>query len=40
MPEEKTDLLLQEHGLKKEDALDMLRQMWEIRMFEDRVYDL
>jgi pyruvate/2-oxoglutarate/acetoin dehydrogenase E1 component/TPP-dependent pyruvate/acetoin dehydrogenase alpha subunit len=40
MPEERTDLLLQEHGLKKEEALDMLRQMWEIRMFEDRVYDL
>jgi len=26
--------------LTKERALDLLRQMWEIRMFEDRVYDL
>jgi len=40
MPEERTELLLQGHGLSKEQALDMLRQMWEIRMFEDRVYDL
>jgi pyruvate/2-oxoglutarate/acetoin dehydrogenase E1 component/TPP-dependent pyruvate/acetoin dehydrogenase alpha subunit len=28
------------HGLDKGQALDLLRQMWEIRMFEDRVYDL
>ena len=28
------------HGLTKEEAMDMLRQMWEIRLFEDRVYDL
>jgi 2-oxoisovalerate dehydrogenase E1 component len=28
------------HGLDREKALDLLRQMWEIRMFEDRVYDL
>jgi pyruvate/2-oxoglutarate/acetoin dehydrogenase E1 component/TPP-dependent pyruvate/acetoin dehydrogenase alpha subunit len=27
-------------GLTKEQALDLLRQMWEIRMFENRVYDL
>ena len=26
--------------LTKERALDLLRQMWEIRLFEDRVYDL
>jgi 2-oxoisovalerate dehydrogenase E1 component len=26
--------------LSKEQALDLLRQMWEIRMFEDRVYEL
>jgi 2-oxoisovalerate dehydrogenase E1 component len=26
--------------LTKEQALDLLRQMWEIRMFEDKVYDL
>ncbi len=31
---------LKEHNLTKEQALDMLRQMWEIRMFEDKVYDL
>src|SRR5210317_1484320 len=40
MPEERTELLEQEGGLTKEEALDMLRQMWEIRLFEDRVYDL
>ena len=28
------------NGLSKEKALDLLRQMWEIRLFEDRVYDL
>jgi 2-oxoisovalerate dehydrogenase E1 component len=28
------------HDLSKETALDLLRQMWEIRLFEDRVYDL
>jgi 2-oxoisovalerate dehydrogenase E1 component len=28
------------NGLDKDKALDLLRQMWEIRMFEDRVYDL
>ena len=27
-------------GLNKEQALDLLRQMWEIRMFEDKVYEL
>src|SRR5512137_1885333 len=26
--------------LPKERALDLLRQMWEIRLFEERVYDL
>jgi pyruvate/2-oxoglutarate/acetoin dehydrogenase E1 component/TPP-dependent pyruvate/acetoin dehydrogenase alpha subunit len=31
---------LDKHGLDKAKALDLLRQMWEIRMFEDRVYDL
>lgn len=31
---------LNEEGLTKEQALDLLRQMWEIRMFENRVYDL
>jgi len=33
-------LNLRKHGLSKKKALDLLRQMWEIRMFEDRVYDL
>ena len=27
-------------GLGKEELLDLLRQMWEIRIFEDTVYDL
>jgi 2-oxoisovalerate dehydrogenase E1 component len=31
---------LEKHGLDKAQALNLLRQMWEIRMFEDRVYDL
>ncbi|MBC8447465.1 MAG: DUF89 family protein [Chloroflexi bacterium] len=31
---------LQEHNLTKEQALDLLRQMWEIRIFENTVYDL
>jgi pyruvate/2-oxoglutarate/acetoin dehydrogenase E1 component/TPP-dependent pyruvate/acetoin dehydrogenase alpha subunit len=31
---------LTDHGLSRDKALDLLRQMWEIRMFEDRVYDL
>jgi pyruvate/2-oxoglutarate/acetoin dehydrogenase E1 component/TPP-dependent pyruvate/acetoin dehydrogenase alpha subunit len=31
---------LSKAGLTKEQALDMLRQMWEIRMFENRVYEL
>jgi 2-oxoisovalerate dehydrogenase E1 component len=31
---------LEAHSLNKEKALDLLRQMWEIRLFEDRVYDL
>ncbi len=32
--------LLKRTGLTKAKALDMLQQMWEIRMFEDTVYDL
>jgi len=32
--------LLKKTGLTKAKALDMLQQMWEIRMFEDTVYDL
>ncbi len=35
---EKIDL--EQVGLTQEKAVDLLRQMWEIRMFEDRVYDL
>ena len=35
---EKLDL--KKEGLSKEKALDLLRQMWEIRMFENRVYEL
>ena len=31
---------LEKEGLSKEQSLDLLRQMWEIRMFENRVYDL
>lgn len=31
---------LKESSLTKEQALDLLQQMWEIRMFEDKVYDL
>jgi 2-oxoisovalerate dehydrogenase E1 component len=34
----KLDLI--QESLTKEQALNMLRQMWEIRMFENRVYDL
>ena len=33
-------LNLEEHGLNKAEALDLLQQMWEIRLFEDKVYDL
>jgi 2-oxoisovalerate dehydrogenase E1 component len=29
-----------EFDLDKEQALDLLQQMWEIRLFEDKVYDL
>jgi TPP-dependent pyruvate/acetoin dehydrogenase alpha subunit len=36
----KKEDLLEEHGLDTAQARDLLRQMWEIRMFEDRVYDL
>ena len=35
---EKLDL--EQEGLTKEQALELLRQMWEIRMFENRVYEL
>jgi len=35
-----TKLDLKDYGLTKEQAFDLLRQMWEIRMFEERVYDL
>jgi pyruvate/2-oxoglutarate/acetoin dehydrogenase E1 component/TPP-dependent pyruvate/acetoin dehydrogenase alpha subunit len=31
---------LKKQDLTKEQAMDLLRQMWEIRMFENRVYDL
>jgi len=31
---------LKEFGLGKEQALELLRQMWEVRMFEETVYDL
>ncbi|MGQ9584622.1 MAG: alpha-ketoacid dehydrogenase subunit alpha/beta [Anaerolineae bacterium] len=31
---------LRNHGLSKEQCLELLRQMWEIRWFEDSVYDL
>jgi TPP-dependent pyruvate/acetoin dehydrogenase alpha subunit len=40
MSEELSANPLDTHGLDKKRALDLLRQMWEIRMFEDRVYDL
>jgi pyruvate/2-oxoglutarate/acetoin dehydrogenase E1 component/TPP-dependent pyruvate/acetoin dehydrogenase alpha subunit len=40
MPKGKSTDPLKAHGLTKEKALDLLRQMWEIRMFEERVYDL
>jgi len=33
-------LNLEDHGLSKAEALDLLQQMWEIRLFEDKVYDL
>ncbi len=35
---EKLDL--KKEGLTKEGALDLLRQMWEIRKFENRVYEM
>jgi 2-oxoisovalerate dehydrogenase E1 component len=40
MSDKRPKVLLEEQGLDKEKALELLRQMWEIRMFEDRVYDL
>ncbi len=36
--DEKIDL--KKYDLTKEQALDLLRQMWEIRFFENRVFDL
>jgi 2-oxoisovalerate dehydrogenase E1 component len=38
--EETASNSLEAHGLTKQQALDLLRQMWEIRLFEERVYDL
>jgi pyruvate/2-oxoglutarate/acetoin dehydrogenase E1 component/TPP-dependent pyruvate/acetoin dehydrogenase alpha subunit len=38
--EEATATVTDIGGLSKEAALDLLRQMWEIRMFENKVYDL
>lgn len=32
--------ILKKLGLTRQKALDLLRQMWEIRLFEERVYDL
>ena len=32
--------VLKKYDLTKDQAIEMLRQMWEIRMFEDKVYDL
>ena len=40
MTEKSSTNPLEPHGLTKEQAMDLLRQMWEIRVFEDRVYDL
>jgi 2-oxoisovalerate dehydrogenase E1 component len=40
MSKESSSNPLEAHSLDKEKALDLLRQMWEIRLFEDRVYDL
>ena len=40
MSDKKANDALDAHGLDKESALNLLRQMWEIRMFENRVYDL
>ncbi len=34
------DNILKKLGLTRQKALDLLRQMWEIRLFEERVYDL
>ncbi len=35
-----TKITVKDSGLTKGQALDLLRQMWEIRMFENKVYDL
>ena len=40
MAKEEIKTTLEAQELDKVQALDLLRQMWEIRMFEDRVYDL
>ena len=37
---QKMNNLLKKFGLNEEQALELLRQMWEIRTFEDKVYDL
>jgi pyruvate/2-oxoglutarate/acetoin dehydrogenase E1 component/TPP-dependent pyruvate/acetoin dehydrogenase alpha subunit len=34
------EISIKESGLTKEQALDLLQQMWEIRMFENKVYEL
>jgi 2-oxoisovalerate dehydrogenase E1 component len=36
----KSDEILEVHNLARDEALNLLRQMWEIRMFEDKVYEL
>jgi pyruvate dehydrogenase E1 component alpha subunit len=36
----KSDETLEAHSLTRDEALNLLRQMWEIRMFEDKVYEL
>jgi 2-oxoisovalerate dehydrogenase E1 component len=40
MPSRRSTDALQLHGLTKDKALDLLRQMWEIRLFEETVYDM
>ncbi len=40
MTEKSSQDILSTSGLSKERALDLLRQMWEIRRFEETVYDL
>ena len=40
MSAKKVENPLEASGLDKAEALDLLRQMWEIRVFEEQVYDL